>query len=342
IKNTAANEQCDDGNKNGTAASPNNCNAFCKTNACGNGIEDLNEQCDPGGGASPADTSTCDFDCTLPMCGDGHTNLAVETCDQGTANGDPCAYNDPLCTRCNSTCTGNVNPGGPFCGDGLKQTAFSEACDPGGGFPALDALICDNDCTPAVCGDRHVNLVALETCDDGNSLACGTCGLNCLGGPVTPGNATGSIKTAAAVAGQGNIKDGDTITLDDGFHTATVFEFDVGGGGVVGPGNIKISLVGDGSENAAAVATKLRAAILAQSTLDLGAVISGGDTVQLTNTHSSAFGNKNIGHTGNIDASFTFVNLTGGAAGDCNVGTGCKANADCSSNNCNATTHVCQ
>jgi cysteine-rich repeat protein len=343
-KNTVALEACDDGNKNGTAQSPNNCNAFCKINSCGNGTEDVGEECDPGGGSNPQDTATCNADCTLSRCGDGHTNAADnEICDEGVTNGDPCPYNNPTCQRCSSTCTAKINPGGQFCGDGIKQTGQGEACDPGGGFPSTDSAACDNDCTPAVCGDGHTNTPKGELCDDFNDDPCGTCAAGCTAA-ITPANAVGSIKTAA-VLNQGNVKDGDTITLSDGIHaTPTVFEFDVAPSNTVGPGHIAISVIG--TDNAGAVAVALRNAVNSVgATLDIDAVVGGanGDIVTLTNSHGSSLGNTTIQHTGpgTIDASFTFTDFAGGKAGNCSQGTPCLVNADCVSNNCSTTTHKC-
>jgi len=45
---------------------------------CGNGIVEVNEECDEAGD----DTATCDADCTLAECGDGYINaLAGECCE---------------------------------------------------------------------------------------------------------------------------------------------------------------------------------------------------------------------------------------------------------------------
>jgi cysteine-rich repeat protein len=81
-------EDCDDGN---AIDDGNGCSAQCKfNNVCGNNhVENLVEQCDTGG----VDTATCDSDCTLPACGDGHLNTAAgEQCDDGnTVNGDGCS-----------------------------------------------------------------------------------------------------------------------------------------------------------------------------------------------------------------------------------------------------------
>jgi hypothetical protein len=77
-------EDCDDGN---AIDDGNGCGIGCKfNNVCGNGRrEAAAEDCDPG---TAGDTATCDSDCTLPQCGDGHLNtLAGEQCDNGPKNG---------------------------------------------------------------------------------------------------------------------------------------------------------------------------------------------------------------------------------------------------------------
>jgi len=53
---------------------------------CGNGVVDLDEDCDDGGVSA-----VCDADCTVPECGDGLVNpLAGESCDPGSEDGEPC------------------------------------------------------------------------------------------------------------------------------------------------------------------------------------------------------------------------------------------------------------
>ncbi|HEX3758103.1 MAG TPA: hypothetical protein VHW23_05335 [Kofleriaceae bacterium] len=184
-KNMAAGEACDEGPANGTAAST--CDAFCKIKGCGNGIVEPGEQCDPG--LPGVDSATCNFDCTLPTCGDGHQNtLAGEACDDGAANGTPCDYNDHTCQRCNTTCTAKISPGGPFCGDAqIDGTAtHPEVCDQGPLNGALCAYgdtscltnansLCKADCSGFAgalhgpfCGDGTVQS-AFEDCDPGGN-----------------------------------------------------------------------------------------------------------------------------------------------------------------------------
>lgn len=84
-------EDCDDGNAIDDA---NGCSAQCKwNNVCGDGtLQPIFEQCDTGGFSA-----TCDDDCTVAECGDGHLNpLANEQCDLGFSNGG---------AGCNGDCT---------------------------------------------------------------------------------------------------------------------------------------------------------------------------------------------------------------------------------------------
>ena len=394
--NHAAGEACDDGVNNGTAG--DNCDIACQFKSCGNGIVDTGEECDPGGGASPVDTATCNHDCTLPVCGDGHTNtLAGETCDDGAENGNPCDYNDKNCTRCNSTCDGTVKPGGPFCGDGIKngpgpeacddgidngaacpysnatclvckpdctgteastgpfcgdgtvQTEFNEVCDPGLGVNK-DSLTCDSDCSIVQCGDGHVNTVAGEVCDDGNTDgdACGTC----IGACQTPNPAKAASGVITAKAGA-LLVENDTFTLNDGFNPslaspATVtFEFVTVIGHLTTPTNVAILYdPGDGTlanpgDTADEVAIDIRAAIVGATTagLDITATIDSNATkVDLVNQHKSSHGTQPIVNSTNL----TITGMSGGAAGDCTSGVGCKSPDDCVSAVCLSSNHTCQ
>jgi cysteine-rich repeat protein len=190
--NTAALEGCDHGTTNGKVG--DSCNSFCQSVACGNGFTDTGEQCDPGLTmmVPVPDSSTCDGDCTAVVCGDGRKNTAAsENCDDGQLNGDPCAYGDPSCSRCNSDCTGLVSPGGPFCGDS-KTNLGHEICDDGirnggkcayGDFACLSpaaSTVCDLTCNDHVpntpqpngefCGDNVRQTQFNEQCDPGGGL----------------------------------------------------------------------------------------------------------------------------------------------------------------------------
>jgi cysteine-rich repeat protein len=360
IVNIAAHEDCDDGAANGTAASPNHCDSSCKVNHCGNGIVEVSadEECDPGGGANPMDTATCTSTCKLSRCGDGHTNPVNEMCDDGPGlNGIPCAYGNPFCSHCNATCTGHVSPGGPFCGDFLVQPGL-ELCDPGTGPstsspsdpPSLmaraDSATCDIDCTPVICGDGHLNTVALEKCDDGNQNACGTCpsitNTDCrTATPITPTQAHSTVQASAAADGNGIlIQPGNSFTLDDGFSLPITFTFLEQSAG----GNNEILFQHDPADDAGTIATRMVAAIHAQAQQGFGIDASvpalPGDqtTVILTNKRKSSFGNTAIAFTGLTHFVFglngTLNKMDGGLAGNCAPTIGCVLADDCASGVC--------
>jgi hypothetical protein len=373
LVNTLAGEECDDGAANGTPASVHHCDSRCKSNLCGNGVVDINEDCDDGANGVRAASARCNSDCTFARCGDGKINpqfkpdgVNPETCDAldpttgAPLNGVPCDYGNPFCVRCNSTCTGNVSPGGPFCGDALTEASFSEQCDPATGpstsspldppsrLAKADSATCDIDCTFVVCGDGHLNALAGEKCDDGNQSACGTCpsttDTDCrTATPITPTQATSTIGT---INGDG-IGDGDTLLLDDGFDPAVTFQFTISG--TPTGTNVPIAFSPTDPTDAATIASRLVDAINAQAGLHITASVPmGGTTVTLTNARKSSFGNTPIMATGQIGKvnGFTFSAsppaMTGGLAGNCPAGLGCVFPDDCKSGVCSSTTHQCQ
>jgi cysteine-rich repeat protein len=360
--NTFAHEQCDDGASNGTNASLNHCDSFCRTNACGNGIVDIGEQCDDGVNGVPTESRTCNRDCTIARCGDGKTNMAAgEACDNVDANGAslngvPCDYGNPSCTRCNSTCTAMVSPGGQFCGDGIPESPF-EQCDPATGpgtspLARVDSATCDNDCTSVTCGDRHTNMLANEHCDDGNNDNCGGCNKDCLAS-VTPTAATGSITTTDATVN--TIAVGDTFILDDGFGRLITFKFVLTVDPMPPPNEAQIAfhlgtdpITDPTADTAAMLAANIASVINKQGTFNIRASADPGSSlVVLTSTRLSSHGNTDIMRTGNISmmGSFSFANMRGGLSGDCDMGIGCKDNTDCTSGVCDnvgtMATHLC-
>jgi cysteine-rich repeat protein len=372
VPNTLAGEQCDEGRLlNGQ---PGHCNARCKSPLCGNGVIDVNvaplpdEECDDGVNGVPRETARCNADCTFARCGDGFTNhTAGEMCDDGPGlNGIPCAYGNPFCTRCNATCTNQVSPGGPFCGDALTQTAapMNEQCDPATGPSAsspmdlpsrrarADSATCDIDCTPVTCSDGYRNMVAGESCDDGNQSACGTCpsitATDCRGPtpvtPTTPTQAHTTVQASAAADDNGIfIQPGDSFKLDDGFGQAITFTFLEQSAG----GNTEILFQHAPADSAGTIASAMAAAIHAQALQGFGIDASvpsppDGDptTVILTNKRKSSVGNKAITHTGLTQFVFglngTPDAMAGGLAGDCATTIGCVFADDCESGFCNS------
>lgn len=217
--NRAAHEDCDDGAANGTVDSM--CDLLCRLKGCGNGIVEPGEQCDPG--APGRDSLTCNSDCTISVCGDGHENReAHEVCDDGPNNGNPCDYNDQTCLRCNSTCTAKVSPGGPFCGDAQVNgtTQHPEVCDQGplngtqcayGDTTCLSNpnALCNADCSGFAgalhgpyCGDGMAQ-PPFEECDPG-------------GNTLTPANNSACDSDCTfPVCGDGHVNSAAGETCDD-------------------------------------------------------------------------------------------------------------------------------
>jgi len=379
ITNAAAHEDCDDGADNGTAQSAHGCDARCKFNSCGNGITDFNEDCDDASNGTPVNSSRCNDNCTFARCGDGRTNpqfkldgVHGETCDNmdptthASLNGVPCAYGNPFCTRCNATCSGNVSPGGPFCGDALVQPGL-ETCDPATGPSATlptdppsllakaDSATCDNDCTPVVCGDLHINTVAGERCEDGNADACGTCAADCKSPAIAASKATSTVMTSA---GDQIADAGDFIKLDDGFGNVLTFEFTTTSVSISGAFPV-LFVKSPTADGAVTIAGNMALAIHTQFLAGFGGPLASGfsidavvvppgtNTVVLTNQRKSKFGNTTTLTNGLPQFSFSPIingafKMDGGAAGDCNSGVGCKSGDDCKSGACNLTTHMCQ
>jgi cysteine-rich repeat protein len=125
IIDRARGETCDDSN----LVSSDGCSATCQSNeSCGNAFVDPGEQCDNGGIA----TASCDVDCTLPLCGDGTLNPAVEQCDAGAGNS-----NVP-----DASCRTNCLP--RRCGDGVIDIQHGELCDDGN---VIAGDGCNSNCT---------------------------------------------------------------------------------------------------------------------------------------------------------------------------------------------------
>jgi cysteine-rich repeat protein len=175
--NEAKGEACDDGGD--TAA----CDRDCTAVVCGDDLinTEAGEECD-----SSVDTTVCDADCTAPRCGDGYINATVgEVCDDGNAfAGDGCSADCRSLEICGNSIVDigeacddggesarcNVDCTLAGCGDRVVNAMRGETCDEGG----VDTAGCDRDCTAPVCGDFVINTAASEACDQGgvSTAAC--------------------------------------------------------------------------------------------------------------------------------------------------------------------------
>ena len=98
------NPQCKDSNDKPTECKSeqgDGCDDLCREERCGNGRVDVPEPCDSGW----VDAVDCDYDCTVVICGDGHTNgfiidkqsgQTVEECDLGGECLGGVSSSDPL------------------------------------------------------------------------------------------------------------------------------------------------------------------------------------------------------------------------------------------------------
>lgn len=85
------------------------------------------------------------------VCGDSNIDSPTETCDDGNAVTEQCAYGDTSCTVCASTCTEQAGATS-FCGDSTVDGANGEQCDDGGTTPGdgCDAT-CQIEAGPSTC-----------------------------------------------------------------------------------------------------------------------------------------------------------------------------------------------
>ena len=120
---------------------------------CGNGILELDEECDPG---EPfiGPNEFCLPGCIEATCGDGFLWFDGEQCDDGNDND-----ND----ACTSDCVSAT------CGDGLVWQGFEE-CDDANNL-VDDACI---NCQAATCGDGWL-WSGVEQCDDSNDQSTDAC-----------------------------------------------------------------------------------------------------------------------------------------------------------------------
>jgi cysteine-rich repeat protein len=131
---------------------------------CGDGVADLEEQCDDG---NTEDGDTCSRDCLYTFCGDGaierpNADNQQEQCDDGNRiSGDGCS---PQCQF-------------EDCGNGVVQADRGEECDNGLQNSDIQPNACRRSCTRARCGDGVTD--DGEDCDDGNNEESDDCPSSC-------------------------------------------------------------------------------------------------------------------------------------------------------------------
>ncbi len=158
---------------------------------CGNGIVEAREACDTG-----AESESCDADCTLPECGDGHANgLAGEECDSA----------GPSAT-CDGDCTFAI------CGDGTLNPAAGEECDDAN---QVDNDDCNNLCVAASCSDSRHNGNETDVDCGGGCQACPD-GAGCFG----------AIDCQSSVCTNGICQ---APSCSDGVHNGNETDVDCGG-----------------------------------------------------------------------------------------------------------------
>jgi cysteine-rich repeat protein len=147
---------------------------------CGDGVVDVNEQCDDG---NSVNTDACLNSCLTATCGDSVVRAGVEQCDAGELNGASCVSRGfdggvLACTACvfNTSACANA----PIvCGNGVVNVG--ETCDDGNNNQNDG---CTNLCQAAICGDNVVRS-GVEQCD-GSDLGDASCTtLGYLGGSLS-------------------------------------------------------------------------------------------------------------------------------------------------------------
>ncbi len=132
-------EACDDGNNVDDATCYSDCSGFCGDALVHDGVNypDHGEACDDG-----ANSWTCDSDCTVPLCGDGHCNpISGENLNNCPQDCDCAAMG------------GSTYSGGCCLPDGLGPPQGCEGTHPGCvvylGTGSYNCGSCGNHCAPS-------------------------------------------------------------------------------------------------------------------------------------------------------------------------------------------------
>jgi hypothetical protein len=155
--------------------------------ACGNGVVEVGESCEPkatGTGACPTSCPPSPSACLMSVLV-GDASMCTARCELTRVT--TCGASDGCCA---DGCTAATDPDcSPTCGDGLVQSANGETCDIGIAAGMLGA--CPTSCSSSA------------SCTQGVLVSAGTCQAICLSLPIT-----------APRAGDGCCPAGADATLD--------------------------------------------------------------------------------------------------------------------------------
>lgn len=176
-------EPVDGGAQPGALCTPGAADAGCLPSACGDGIQQGDEQCDDGNRIAG---DGCDAACQLENCGDGQLEPGEDCDPPGMGR---C---DPSCHALRVECGDGKLQEGEECDDG--NVAFGDGCSPscllercGNGRLEAPAETCEPPNTPVcgplcrapACGDGRLDADSGEECEDGNLRSGDGCSPNC-------------------------------------------------------------------------------------------------------------------------------------------------------------------